>query len=454
MIRRRRLVHAIVWLILLSGAGKCAFAGPSGGLERFYVGTYSGRIYVSTLDLGIPKFGATTSVGTDPSDASFQPSFVALTPERNFLYSVDENNGTVLAYSVNFTNGSLNLLNQLSSGGTTPAFICVDRSGSKVLVANYNAGNLNNGGTVAVFPILTNGSLGTATALIQDPGISHAHCVALDGNNHFAFVVDLGLDQVRSFVFDSAAGTLTTNTAFITLVPKGSGPRHLTFDPAFQRAYLICQNSSTIIGFNYDSTNGILSPFQTNSTLPSSGFAGNTTAEIVVHPSGKFLYGSNRGYNTIAVYQINGTNGTFTLVQQAPTGATPRQFAVEPTGAFCIVADQDSGDIRLYSINQVTGMLTYKSQIITSVSTPVCIVPFVWEPPQPVVSVAFTPSDVVSLSLSNAPSLFTYQLYASPSLSDPSGWHLVDTGSRGQTQFLRTNLLLQEFFRIGVLTNY
>lgn len=232
----------------------------------------------------------------------------------------------------------------------------------------------------------------------------------------------------------------------LALCPRLKFPKPLSRAPFW--------GPSTIIGFNYDSTKGILTPFQTNSTLPSSGYSGNTTAEIVVHPSGKFLYGSNRGYNTIAVYQINGTNGTFTLVQQAPTGATPRQFAVEPTGAFCIVADQDSGDIRLYSINQATGMLTYKSQIITSVSTPVCIVPFVWEPPQPVVSAAFTPSNIVSLSLSNASSLFTYQLYASPSLSDPSGWHLVDTGARGQTQFLRTNLLSQEFFRIGVLTNY
>src|SRR6516225_1830170 len=127
MVRLSGLVQIIAWLSLFLGERVCAFAGASGGLERFYIGTYSGHIYLSTLDLGTLKFGAAVSVGTDPSDANFQPSFVALTPGRKFLYSVDENNGTVLAYSVNPTNGSLVLLNQRPSGGTTPAFITVDR---------------------------------------------------------------------------------------------------------------------------------------------------------------------------------------------------------------------------------------------------------------------------------------------------------------------------------------
>jgi 6-phosphogluconolactonase len=450
----KRRANTIAFLLALLGVGIRALAAPSGGLERFYIGTYSGKIYLSTLNLGTVKFGTPTAVGTDPSDTSFQPSFVALTPDRKFLYSVDENNGTVLAYSVNSTNGSLTLLNQLSSGGTTPAFIAVDRSGSNVLVANYNAGNVNNGGTVSVFPIVTNGFLGAATAHIQDPGISHAHCVALDGNNRFVFVVDLGLDQVRCFLFDPSAGTLITNANFITSVPKGSGPRHMTFDPTFQRAYLICQNSSTIIGFNYDSTNGSLAPFQTNSTLPAAGSPGNTTAEIVVHPSGKFLYGSNRGYNSVVVYQVNPSDGTFTQVQQQLTGTTPRNFAIDPTGTYCIVADQGSNDIRLYSINQDTGMLTYKNQTITSVSQPVCIVPFILQPPQPVLSILFTPTNSVSLNIANSSSFFTYQLYESTSLSASNVWNLAATGTQGQTNFLRPNSLVQEFFQVGVLTNY
>src|SRR5882724_202212 len=360
---RQRAVLAVVFY----GMEIHAFAAlPAAGLERFYIGTYSGAIYVSSLNyasstnFGTNTFGTVSTAGNNTNDlGAFQPSWMALTPSRNFLYSVDENSATVLAYSVNPTNGILKFINLKSSQGQTPAYIVVDRSGSNVLVANYNAGGANNGGTVSVFPIQTNGALGTATALVQDPGISHAHCITIDGNNHFVFVADLGLDQVRCFVFNPAAGTLTTNTTFITSVPAGSGPRHMTFDPQFKRAYVINQNSSTVIAFHYDSTNGILTSFQTISTLPPAGFPGNQTAEIVMHPSGKFLYGSNRGHNSIVVYTVNTNNGTLTQVQQQSTGSTPRNFAIDPTGVFCIVADQDSNDIRLYSINLLTGLLTH-----------------------------------------------------------------------------------------------
>ena len=447
----------ILLIVLLLGAAIEATAvSPSGGLERFYIGTYSDEIYVSSLDLGSRKFGAVTAAGNDTNDiSSFQPSFVALTPNRKFLYSVDENNGTVVAYSVNATNGSLKILNVMPTQGQTPAFIVVDRIGSNVLVANYNAGNVNNGGSVTVFPIQTNGSIGSATAHVQDPGTSHAHCVTIDGNNHFVFVADLGLDQVRCFVFDPVAGTLTTNTTLITPVAPGSGPRHITFDPQYQRAYLICQNSSTVIGFNYDSTNGILTPFQTNSTLPAGGFSGNQTAEIAVHPSGQFLYGSNRGYNSIVVYTINPTNGTLTQVQQQPTDAVPRNFAIDPTGGYCIVAAQNANTIRLYSINQQTGKLTSTNQIISTISSPVCILPFIIEPPQPVLTLLPNSATGLTLSLSNTLSLFTYQLYESPALASPgTNWNLVATGRPGQTNFMRTNALAQEFFKAGVLTNY
>jgi 6-phosphogluconolactonase len=446
-----------VLITILWGASKEApAASPSGGLERFYIGSYSKKIYVSSLDLGTKKFGATTAVGTDTNDvADFEPSFLAMTPNRKFLYSVDENNGTVVAYSVNPANGSLTFLNVLSTQGQTPAFIVVDRSGSNVLVANYNGNNLNNGGSVTVYPIEADGSLGAATAHVQDPGVSNAHCVAIDGNNHFAFVVDLGLSQVRCFVFDPAAGTLTTNTTLITHISGGSGPRHLTFDPQFKRAYLICQNSSVIVGFNFDSTNGILTPFQTNSTLPKGGFANNQAAEIAIHPSGKFLYGSNRGYNSVVVYAINPTNGILTEVQQQLTDAFPRNFAIDPTGNYCIVGAQNSGTVKLYSINQQTGKLTYASQLITAVSAPVCILPFILEPPQPVLTLAANSSNGLELNVGNSLSLFTYQLYETPALP-ASGliWNLVATGSPGQTNFTLPNSLTQEFFQAGVATNY
>jgi len=452
----RPLRQIALMAVVLGGEIHALAASPCGGLERFYIGTYSDEIYVSSLDLGTRKFGTVTGVGNDTNDISaFAPSFVALTPNRRFLYSVDENNGTVLAYSVNPASGSLKFVNLMSTQGQTPAFIVVDRSGSNVVVANYNGGNVNNGGSVTVFPIQTDGSMGPATAHVQDPGISHAHCVTIDGNNHFVFVADLGLDQVRCFVFDPAVGTLTTNTTLITPVPKGSGPRHMTFDPQYQRAYLICQNSSTVIGFNYDSVNGILTPFQTNSTLPAGGFSGNQTAEIAMHPSGRFLYGSNRGYNSIVVYTINSTNGIFTQVQQQPSDAFPRNFAIDPTGGYCIVAAQNGNTIRLYSINQQTGKLTYTNQVITAVSAPVCILPFVLEPPQPVLTILPNSTNGLGLSIGNSLSLFTYQLYESPAIPLPGmTWNLVATGSPGLTNFIWTNTLAQEFFKVGVLTNY
>jgi 6-phosphogluconolactonase len=245
LLKLSRILQTAGLIVVLLGVENDALsASPSGGLERFYIGTYSDEIYVSSLNLGTKKFGTVTGAGKDPKDASFEPSFLAMTPNRQFLYSEDENNGTVLAYAMNPTNGLLTLLNIMSSQGQTPAFTAVDRSGSNVLVANYNANNLTDGGSVTVFPIQSNGWLGAATAHVADPGISHAHCIAIDGNDHFAFVVDLGLDEVRCFVFDPAAGTLTNNAAaFITPVATGSGPRHMTFDPQFKRAYLICQNS-------------------------------------------------------------------------------------------------------------------------------------------------------------------------------------------------------------------
>src|SRR5882724_8452582 len=290
---------------------------PSPALDRFYIGTYAGAIYESSLNLGTPAFGA-TNVAALTGD----PSFVAMTPNRKFFYAVNESAGMVVAFSVNPTNGLLTFLNQQSSNGSGPAHVVVDRSGKNVLVANYG------GGSVTVFPIQANGQLGAATAHVQHPGVSpHAHCTTLDASNHFAFVCDLGLNQIRSYIFNPAAGTLVTNTTLITTLPTNSGPRHLTFEPQYKRAYLICETASTIIGFNYDPTNGILTSFQTISTLLPGGFAGaNTTAEIAVHPSGKFIYGSNRGNNSIAVFTVNPVDGTLAAVQQQSTGATPRNF--------------------------------------------------------------------------------------------------------------------------------
>ena len=419
-------------------------ADPAPGLERFYIGTYGGSIYRSTLNLGTGSLGAST-VAASTTD----PSFVALTPDRNFLYAVNESGGTVVAFSVNPTNGALQRLNQRSSNGGAPCHVVVDGSGRNVIVANYS------GGSVAVFPILTNGQLGVASAFVRHPGSGPlAHCTTLDASNRFAFVCDKGLDQVRSYVFDAAAGTLVTNKTPFVSVARGSGPRHMTFDPQYKRAYVICELKSTIIGFDYDASNGVLTPFQTVSTLLPGGFTGgNTTAEIVVHPSGKFVYGSNRGKNSIAVFTVNAADGTLTPVQQQPTGATPRNFAIDPTGAFCLVAGQGSNDIRLYTVNAENGLLTDTGKKI-SVSSPVCIVPFILEPPQPVMAARATGKDTFELGIGKSLELLTYQVYHATAVSTPISWNLLATGRRGQTNFVLTNTLPLGFFRVGVLPNY
>jgi 6-phosphogluconolactonase len=441
---RFRIKKFVFLAIVIFGArnfGRAASAAA--GLERFYIGTYSGAIFQSSLNLDTGTFGAISNAS--PTGA---PSWVTMTPNRQFLYAVNEGAGMVVAFSVNPADGVLTLLNQQSSNGGGPAHVVVDSSGRNVIVANYG------GGSVTVFPIQSNGQLGPFTSHVQHPGASpHAHCTTLDASNHFAFVCDLGLDQVRSYIFDTSTGKLTTNTISITSVPAQSGPRHLTFDPKYKRAYLICETSSTIIGFNYDPTNGVLDAFQTISTLLPDGFTNvNTTAEIAVHPSGKFVYGSNRGKNTIAVFNVNAT-GTLTAVQQQPTGATPRNFAIDPTGAYCIVAGQASNDIRLYSIDQESGQLSDTGRRL-SVSSPVCVLPFILEPPQPVITVRPNETNTLQVSIGNTLDFLTYQLYRATIVPPGSSWTLLATGTRGQTNFVVTNSLAREFFRVGVFTNY
>jgi 6-phosphogluconolactonase len=441
---RIRLVFVLLLVIcVMAISGPAAALTP--GLERFYIGTYTSGgsvgIYQSSLNLETGTFGVTNlaAITTDPS-------FVALTPNRKFLYAVNETANTVSAFSVNPTNGFITFLNSQPSGGGAPAHVIVDSTGTQVIVANYN------GGSITMFPIQASGQLGAANAHFQYPANSHAHCTTIDSSNHFVFVCDKGLDRIWSYVLDATLGTLTTNTALITSMTTGSGPRHITFDPQFKRAYVICELNSTIVGFNFNPTNGTLSPFQTNSTLPSP-FSGNTAAEIAVHPSGKFVYGSNRGYNSIAVFTVNAADGTLTQIQQQPTGKTPRNFAIDPTGAFCIVASQDSTNVTLYAINPQTGLLTATGQSL-SVFKPVCIVPFIVRPPQPFISIQPANGDTFQLNIANSLDVLTYQVYSTPALSTNPIWNLLTNGSRGQTNFFLNNTLPREFFRVGVLTNY
>src|SRR5882724_4969539 len=271
---------------LFAGEAPAQPVSPLPGVERFYVGTYSGQIWEVSLNLATGKFIATNLAAS----LGGAPSFIAITPNRKYLYAVDENNNLAIAYVINPTNGLLTKTNSMPSGGQQPPFIIADKSGSNVVVANYGDG------WVTVFPInQTNGKLGTNTAHYDSLGGTPAHGVTIDCNEHYLFVCDFGVDTVSSYIFNPSAGTLATNNPGHVSVAPNSGPRHMVFDPSCQHAYVICQNSFTIVGFDYNSTNGVLTTNQSISTLTNGMSFGTGASEIAVHPSGKFLYGSNRG---------------------------------------------------------------------------------------------------------------------------------------------------------------
>jgi 6-phosphogluconolactonase len=435
-----------LWIFCGLAAANSLGGAPFAGWERLYVGAYtwnsSRGVYCSGLDLGTGVLSATNLAG-----ATTSASWVLLHPNRRFLYAVNEDGGKVVAFSVNAATGGLTLLNQQDSNGASPCHLALDQSGKFLFVANYT------GGSFTVFPIQPDGRLAAATAHMQHAGTApHVHCIALDRNNQFALVCDLGLDRVYSYRFDSLAGTVTANSVPWTTVPAGAGPRHLAFGPADRRVYVICEKNSTVIGFNYNATNGTLASFQTLSTLPS-GYSGQKwAAEIAFHPSGRFLYASNRGYNSVAVFTVEAATGALTLVQQQPTGQTPRHFAIDPGGRFCLVANQDSDEVRLYAIDPQTGLLSSTAQKL-SVSKPVCVVPFITQPPQPVVGSSLENPGSLRLSVGNSLCALTYEVQENPGLN-PGQWNRVVTGVPGQTNFSISNLANGNFYRMSVITNY
>jgi|YelNatPaOPRAMG01_1025707.scaffolds.fasta_scaffold70372_2 6-phosphogluconolactonase len=358
------------------------FCLPVPGSEYFvYIGTYtSGKsnskgIYVGRFNTAAPKLSQVSLAAQTGN-----PSFLAVDPSHRFLYAVGETpgreEGTVSAYRIARKTGKLAFLNTVSARGRGPCHLSVDKTGRNVLIANYSSGS------VAVFPIRQDGSLGEASAFVQhqghvaDPkrqGGPHAHCIETSPDNRFALATDLGLDKVFVYRFDAAEGTLAPNDPpFAELSPR-SGPRHLAFHPNGKFTYVINEIASTVTVFSYNARRGILSTLQTVSTLPPDFHSENSTAEIQVHPSGKFLYGSNRGHDSIAVFRIDPLKGTLHLVEYVPTqGRTPRNFSIEPTGSYLLAANQDSGNIVVFRIDPRTGKLSATGDVV-EVSAPVCV---------------------------------------------------------------------------------
>jgi 6-phosphogluconolactonase len=352
------------------------------GQLRIYIGTYASApgqgINVGQLDLadgGLKLEGVAAETKN--------PSFLAIHPNRRFLYAVGEisdfagkRTGAVSAFRIVPPTGRLELLNQESSGGAGPCHVTVDPTGRNVLVANYS------GGSVSVLPIREDGTLGAATAFVQHEGSGadprrqqgpHAHSINLDAANRFAFVADLGLDKIMIYRFDPAAGTLAANDPAWATLAAGSGPRHFAFHPSGKFAYVINEMKSTLTAFRYEAGRGVLDELQTVSTLPAGPVEGNSTAEVQVHPSGKFVYGSNRGHDSIAVFAVDAASGQLKLVENESTqGKTPRNFGVDPTGQFLLACNQGSNSIVGFRIDQQTGELTPSGQML-EVPSPVCV---------------------------------------------------------------------------------
>ena len=348
-----------------------------------YVGTYtedgskSKGVYVYRFD---PDSAEISSLGLAAQTSN--PSFLAVHPNHRFLYAVNEvsnykreKSGAVSAFVIDRATGKLTFLNQVASRGADPCYITVDKTGKYVLVANYT------GGSVAAFPVLEDGRLGEASAFVQHTGHGtdpkrqegpHAHSIDLSPDNRFALVDDLGLDETLTYKFDSSTGSLAPDPK-VAPAPPGAGPRHFAFHPNGKFAYVVNEMASTVSVFGYDAATGALKTLQVIPTLPKNFAGENTDAEIEVHPSGKFLYASNRGHDSIAVFSVDPNQGSLALVEYASTkGQSPRNFEIDPAGKLLFAANEKSDSIVIFRIDQQTGRLTPTGKTLDVVQ-PVCV---------------------------------------------------------------------------------
>lgn len=306
------------------------------------------------------------------------PSFLALHPEGRFLYSVTETGpeGGAAAFAIDPGDGTLSRLNTQPSGGGGACHVAVDPAGTAVIVSNYG------GGSVASFPIRGDGTLGPVASLIQHHGSSvnpqrqqgpHAHSTNVDPTGRFAVTADLGLDQLRVYRLDPETSKLSPHDPAAADLHPGAGPRHLVFHPGGRFAYVINELDATMTALNWDMARGTFETRQTLSTLPEGSDAEPSCAEVVVHPGGKFLYGSNRGHDSIVVYAIDPGDGTLTLVGHEPSGGQePRNFNLDPTGRWLIACNQNTDNAQVFRVDENDGTLTAVGGPV-AVPTPVCV---------------------------------------------------------------------------------
>jgi 6-phosphogluconolactonase len=349
---------------------------------RIYLGNRGpGETFIRRLRLD-PAAGRLAAEG-EPTPAA-NPSFIALHPSGRFLYAVDETGmsrtdpgGAVAALAVDPETGALRPLNRQPSGGASPLHLAFDAAGRHLFVSNYW------GGSVAVLPIAPDGTLGPASALVRheggatapgrDPG-PHAHSLQLDEAGRFAVVADLGRDELLVYRFDPDRGTLARHEPGGVAMAPGAGPRHFVFHPDGRHGYVVNELDSTVTLLAYEPATGRLTAQQTLTTLPAGVAGSNAAAEIAVSPDGRFLYASNRGHDSLAIYAIAPGSRTLAPVGHQPTfGRTPRHFAIDPSGRHLVVANQDSDSVVLFAIDRESGRLAALGSPLT-VSRPFCVV--------------------------------------------------------------------------------
>jgi 6-phosphogluconolactonase len=373
--------------VKVTGAAALAHSIPAaaqdrskkGGESLLYVGTYtSGKsegiyVYRMNSDSGELKH-ATTVKGVS------NPSFLAIDPRRRFLYAANESGefagkkgGGVTAFAIDRKTGDLRKLNERNSPGV-PCHVSVHPSGRFVMAANYGGGN------VVIYPVQSDGRLGEPTDVAQHEGKGadpkrqdkpHTHCIIPDAAGRFVFAPDLGIDKVMIYRVDLKNGKFVPNGFFTT--KAGAGPRHFVFHPAGKFAYVISELDSTVTAMAYDNAKGALAELQTVSALPPDFSGTSYCADIHVHPSGKFLYGSNRGHDSIAAFAIDQSTGKLNLIAHESTqGKWPRNFVISPAGEFLLVANQNTHNVVAFRIDQQTGKLTATGQS-TEIPSPVCL---------------------------------------------------------------------------------
>lgn len=382
---RRGFIETAIGTFLLAGSG--IGQQPAGGKVKemlVYIGTYtSGKsksegIYIYKLNLASGELYPYKIVKN-----VVDPSFLAIDKNNQYLYAVNEtieyegrNSGAVSAFAIDQRSGDLSFLNKQPSLGGAPCYVSVSKDGKFVLAANYVGGN------VVVLPVEKDGRLAASTDLEQHSGsgpnkdrqeAAHAHSIVFADDNRFAFSGDLGTDKVMVYEYDRQSGKLKPNAAQPYYQTKaGAGPRHITFHPKGKIAFVINELDMTISSFAYDGKRGTLRVIQTVPTLPP-GFSGsNTCADIHVSPNGNFLFGSNRGHDSIVSYRIS-ENGMLEYIEHTPTGGkTPRNLAIDPTGTFLLAANQNSDSIVVFRIDEKTGKLA-QTKTSVKVPSPVCL---------------------------------------------------------------------------------